>query len=198
MIRKWLTILAMAGVSLNTWAEPVYVAKIINFNCPYCRASESHDVAIEKAVSETGGVMVWGPVSPMPESNAKDRVYFSVRDVYPELEAKVRGLLYFGSQDLGQPFEDVPQVLVYLQQELGQEYDWARIGQYAYSTRVEASIAKAKRLAISASVDHIPAYVFIKKGEVVGLLDNSRQETARAIDLKNAVLEKLKVLSKEK
>lgn len=198
-MKKFLVTIALLACSLAAQAGPVFVVKIVNFSCPYCRASESVDDKIRDAAYDSGGDFLYGPITLMKEgSDARDRVYFaSVKLDLPET-ARIRRALYQGVQDEGQMFENIPQVIVYLQRVLPEvNVDWNALSLKAISKEITASLQRTKELAVKGSVDQLPAYLLIQEGEVVAILDSSSSDTPRFPQLKDAVISKIKSLAKK-
>lgn len=198
-MKSLLVALALLLGSALAQASPVYVVKIVNFSCPYCRASESIDDKIKEAAYEVGGDFLYGPITLIKEgSDARDRVYFaSVKLDLPDT-TKIRRALYQGAQDEGQMFENVPQVIVYLQRVLPDAaIDWNTLSVKAVSKEVSSSLQKTKELAVKGSVDQLPSYLLIQEGEVVAILDSSSSDTPRFPQLRDAVVSKIKSLAKK-
>lgn len=196
-------LLALSVLSLlppPLWAQaPVHVVKVLNFSCARSRALEAHDAAIATAVAEGGGQFVFAPVSWGEQSDARDRVYYAARSFGSAIEQRVRAALYAGAQDSGLPFEDIPQVIVWLQQELGEAFmDWNAIMKGAYDPDTTGAVSRAVRLAVRAGVDGLPAYVFVRGSEPVALLDPEALGTAAPLALKDAVLRKYSELTGKK
>src|SRR5690606_24955178 len=98
-------------------AEPVHVVKFLNFSCGACRASESLDAPIRALTEQAGGRFVSAPL-PRGRNDYRERFYYALRDLGPQMEVQVRASLYKGDQDLNYPLSDVAQTMNWLQTDL--------------------------------------------------------------------------------
>jgi protein-disulfide isomerase len=172
MLKRLVAVAAMLAASITAHAE-VSVVKIINFSCPYCRASESMDEPIRRAVQEGGGRLVYAAL-PADESSdgSRELVYYATRDAFPQLEPQVRAALFKGAQDLGYPLMTTEQTAEWLSTEMqDQKIDWTRITQAAAQQPTRAAFERAVRLTLKSGAQALPSYVIVKDGQLIKTLD---------------------------
>lgn len=193
----------LAALLLGTGAaqaREVSVAKVVNFSCATCRASESQDDAIRAAVRSTGGQFVLATM-PMAQDNYwRELLYYAARAYDPALESKVRESLYRGAQDMGLPFSDMTQVVVWLTQDLPeQRVDWTALGRSALTDgAAREALGRALRLIVASGAQKIPSYVFIVDGELQGLLDlDTGSRNGSLVELRQSVLKRIEELARE-
>lgn len=171
MLRK-LAFIALLLAPLWAQAE-VSVVKIINFSCPYCRASESMDDPIRKAAEATGGKMVYATL-PADESSdgSREKVYYAARSLMPDKEPAIRQSLYKGAQDLGYPLATAEQTIEWLSTDLvSLKYDWTLVASAVRGSVAQEAYARAVRLTLKSGAQVLPSYVVVKDGELVRTLD---------------------------
>ncbi|KWT98332.1 MULTISPECIES: hypothetical protein [unclassified Variovorax] len=185
--------------SLASAAPTVDVVKIMSFSCPVCRAAEAQDVAIESAVKAVGGSFVRGPVPVDPaESGAKERVYYAARGVSPAVADTIKNAIYRGAQDLSIPLGEENQVLVWLQQQLGDmpEKDLTALFEASRGPRGKGALSRAATLAVSVGVESLPAYVIVVDGRPVSSVDPTSVPGGSLTRLRDEVISKVKTLAK--
>lgn len=198
MLKLFISLIILVA-SFSVKADPVYIVKIINFSCAYCRASESIDPPIIQAVEGTGGKFVYAPLTwGEGQSSTKDLAYYWLKTKYAKSEDNIRDSFYKGSQDFGYLFEDPSQILVFLKQEYAGAFDSLTVEEI--SNALNSDIAqgrrhKALKLGVEAGVNAVPAYIFVKNGKAVGLLDRESSSNNFSA-LRDAVLKKIDELSK--
>jgi len=182
--------LLLAGVA-SAWAAapaPVHVVKIISFDCAVCLSSDSLDGPIRAAVVKEGGRFVIAPL-PRPETDTRERFYYVLRDLSPEMEFKTREALFRGSQELNYPLTDVADTLDWLRQQLGEQgVDWERIVSSVQAPVSRAPIDRAIRLVANAGAQVTPTYVLVRDGTVLATFDINSAPNSNLSSLRDAVL----------
>jgi protein-disulfide isomerase len=177
--------LLILPVSAANAAPPsFYVVEIANFGCAHCRAMDPLIPSLIAATTAAGGEFDFAPLVWDDQSEARDMVYYAVRQQGPDVAAAVRASLFKGIQDNSLPFEDVAQVEAWLQQDVpvsvGIDYDQlARDLNTDVLTRLPE--AKTARLAKAAGVSATPTFVFIKDGAVVTTLTAAPSDSAYSL-----------------
>lgn len=171
-------------------ARPIHLVEIANFGCPYCRSMESMNLDIALTVSKYGGRFIFSPLTWGENvSPVKDLIYYAARNQGDSVETSVRHALFKATQDLQLPMENASQVLVYLRQELPTlAVDWDRLEKDVYASATQDTMLRAARLAVEAGVNHVPAYLYIQSGKIIGILDRSNFPSTS--EFKKAVLGK--------
>jgi len=191
------TLLALSCIGAAA-AREVSVVKVVNFSCSVCRASESQDESIRAAVQATGGRFVLATMPVSADVYWRELMYYAARERDAALEPQVRQSLYRGAQDMGLPFADMPQVAVWLAQDLPDvKVDWAALGEQALSARAPRdALGRAMRLIVSAGVQKLPSYVLIADGELAGLLDpDTGSRTGSLVELRQSVVRRIEELA---
>ena len=138
---------------LRASASGIVVVELANFHCNRCRNVNDHFDRLKQAALDAGMDLRFAPVAWDDQSIWPDRVYYSVRDLYPEAEAMVRLAMFDGIQREGMRFEDMPQVLSYLERrqvprqaaELGSKFNLANVAERALTDDVLFPEMKAGR-----------------------------------------------------
>lgn len=201
--RSFLKAALLAGaLSGSAWAVSpaprVDVVKIMSLGCPVCRAAEGQDPVMAQTVQGVGGKFVHAPL-PTGENDtgARERVYYAARDLDPALGAAVKTSLYKGMQDMSVPLTDYMQVYTWLAQDIPQyEPQFGALFQKAQEPAAGTSLSRAARLASSAGVSALPGYVVLVDGQVAALVDSESINSSSMSALREAVLERVKKLSK--
>jgi hypothetical protein len=176
-------LIAAAGAS-----APVNVVKIISFDCGVCLASDSLDGPIQAAVESHGGRFVTAPL-PRVETDARERLYYALRDVSPRVEFKTREALFKGSQELSYPLAELADTLDFLRQEVGEDAtDWDRVVTIAQSPSGREPINRAIRLVANSGAQVTPTYVLVREGSVLGTYDVNSVPNTNLSSLREAVL----------
>lgn len=167
---------------------PVNVVKIISFDCGVCLASDTLDGPIQAAVEQRGGRFVIAPL-PRVETDARERLYYALRDAGPVLEYKTREALFKGSQEMNYPFAELADTLDFLRQEIGEDaVAWDRIVAQAQSPAGREPISRALRLVASSGAQVTPTYVLVREGEVLGTYDVNASPNNNLSSLREAVI----------
>jgi protein-disulfide isomerase len=195
MIRGVLGALLFVVASVASANEPVHVVKFVSVDCSVCRASENLDAPIRSAVEGQGGRFI---VAPLPRGNneARERFYYALRELGPEIETQVRRSLYRGAQDLGYPLSDAPQTLDWLQNDLASSaIDWKRFLDAVNGGETAAAVERAVQLAVRAGLQVVPAYVLVQNNKILTTLDPKSVQGGELPALREAVLEALRNLN---
>jgi hypothetical protein len=189
-LRAWFAALVLVfSAAEATEPAAVHVAKIINFSCAACRASDTVDEPVRRAVQPTGGQFVYATVPDAADRYWRELTYYAVRDSVPDLEPRVRASLYKGAQDAGLPFASAAEVLVWLQQDLGLDAETlARIQANIDTTETRQALARAFRLVRMSGASRTPTYVVLKGDRIVVTLDSASAQAASAADLVRRVV----------
>lgn len=192
--RAFLTLALLAPVALADAAEsePIHVVKFIDFGCSVCRESELLDPPVRAEVERSGGRFVVAPL-PRGRNNARERFYYALRELGPDLEVRVRMSMYRGAQDLGYPLADVPQTLDWLQSELTSDpIDWPRMIEAVEGPEPHAAVDRAVALAVRGGVQVVPAYALVRGSRVITTLDPKSVPNGELSALREAVLNALR------
>jgi len=188
-LRLLLVLLLATSVSPAFGGEPVHVVKFINFSCSVCRASEVLDAPIKAEVEKHGGRFIVAPL-PRGMDEARERFYYALRELGPEVEAQTRLSLFRGAQDLNYPLSDVPQVLDWLQSDLRvPSIDWTQILTEVNGTAPAAAVERAVVLAIRSGVQVVPAYVLVQGDRILATLDPKSTPGGQLPALREAVID---------
>lgn len=177
----------------------VYVVKIISFACNFCRESEAADKMLITELARENGSLVVAPLdvnSPHP-TFAREYVFYAARDFGPRVYEAVKDSLYKGTQDRGLQFAGVAQVIAWLQSDVPDILEaagWAKLARRAESPSVREALGRAVRLAVGAGVDHLPAYLLLHDGRVMGLYD--RGSFPGPAILRERLLERVRTLNR--
>ncbi len=172
-ISRLLLGIILGTVSFTAEAQPVYLVELANFACPHCRHMEDYIPQIEKAVNSTGGVFDFAPVAADKQTNAPAQVYFAAREQGSSIADETRKLLFEAMGTDGMPIEDPSQGIVFLQQDWPATVPGPNYTQMiqAVSTKpVKQAVAKALEMGDEMGVSRLPAFIFVRDGQPVGLL----------------------------
>lgn len=187
--------LALAGVA-HAQASEIDVVKIMNFGCPYCRAAESIDGYIKQEVEASGGKFVWAPVPVLKDdSGLSSEAYYAARDIDPAFGEAFKTSMYKATQDMQIALNTQMDIYTWIQQDLPQySGDFQKLFQLAAAPKAEKSVALAFRIAQQAGVSDLPGYVFLKDGQVVGLVDRTSAGGGSPSQIRLAVMKELNQL----
>ncbi|MBC8737249.1 hypothetical protein F6X40_10560 [Paraburkholderia sp. UCT31] len=200
MIRKLAVGAAFLLATAIASASPVDVVKIVNFSCPVCRASEFQNGVIKDAVEATGGRYVVAPIPEQDGTGAREEVYYASRSQGVPIADAVKESLFRGAQDMGQPFSDLTQVMVWLQGDLKPELhvDWQKLTTEAGADAAKASVGKAAQMTLDAGASQLPTYLILKNGVVVTSLDPNTVNKTSMAALRAAVIDAVNKASADK
>ena len=150
------------------------VVEIINFWCPRCRRVNEYYDQLHAVSVAAGSPLRIAPVTWEGQATWPNRVYYAVRDLYPEVEGLLRNMLFDGCQQEGMLFENLAQVMSYLElrqiprlaQQRHISLDLLAIADRATSAEPAISEFKANRLLNLSGADAVPAFVWVREGEV--------------------------------
>jgi hypothetical protein len=153
----------------------VVVVELINLHCPRCRAVNDSEPLLKRAALAAGEDLRIAPIAYTDQSPWPDRVYYSARDLYPGSEDLIRDTLFDGIQTDGLEFEDLPQVLSYLQSngvtdKLAAKFPNFSLNAIADQANSDApmfSEGKAARLVQQSGADAVPVFLWIKDGQII-------------------------------
>lgn len=156
----------------------VTLVELINFHCSRCRAVNGQFERIEQAARDAGMAVRVGPVAWDTQSLWPDRVYYALRDLYPAVEADVRAVLFDGIQNDGQRFEDITQVMAFLERrkvferaaQLDASFRSEKVIDYASSNTPLQAEMRAIRLIEHTGATEVPVFVWVKGGKVISSL----------------------------
>lgn len=175
----------------------VVIVELVNLQCPRCRAVNDYVPQIERAARAAGADLRVAPLAWDGQSAWADRVYYAARDLFPGTENLVREVLFDGIQREGMRFEDLSQVLAYLERrEVPKQlvarfpnFKMSEVAAYAGTDAPLLSEMKAGRLADLSMAQEVPVFVWVKNGEVVDSV--SPATAADPLEMVQLVLKKL-------
>jgi hypothetical protein len=193
------------GTQAATTSEPgessdqVALVELVNLHCPRCRAVNLQANDIDQAARAAGITYRVAPLAYTSQSPWPDRVYYAARDLYPGSEAYVRDALFAGIQDDGETFEDLPQVLTYLQSEgivdkIKQKFPDFRLSEVETYANTEATLlpeVKAARLVSLSGATQVPVFIWVRDGQVLDVVKPKGADDS-AQDVLQPVLQKLR------
>lgn len=177
-----------AGYASAGWAtteksikSPTALVEIFNFRCPRSRGVSDWSERIAAAASAKGLFYRPAPISWEASLLWADRFYYTVRDLYPEAAPIIREAFFNGLQENGQAFEDLPQLVAYLQSYsydvkaavASKNFDIATVVDRATTDDSLYPIAKAVRLLEQVNAEEVPVFLWIKGGEIVKAISPS-------------------------
>lgn len=175
LIMTLLAALAAPAAFAAPAISPVYVVKFISFSCNFCRSAEQGDVLVKQAVESTGGTLSVAPVDTTEDPTfIRERMYYAARSQGDAVATAMRQAMYVATQDHGLTFSSLSSLDTWL---AVNGADWLQddvrktLVQAAAAADTEAAIGRAIRLAKSAGVDTLPAYVVIQDGNVKAVFD---------------------------
>lgn len=176
------------------------LVELVNFHCPRCRTVNDYHDTLSNAARASQMTLRFAPVAWEGQSLWPDRVYYAVRDLYPRVEGLVRDALFDGIQRDGLQFEEVSQVLAYLERRqlpkqakaLDPAFDLLAIADRAVSDITMLSEMKAGRLLNLSGASEVPVFALVRGGEVIDTLSPANATEPAA--LVQQVLRKLNTL----
>lgn len=156
----------------------ITIVEVANFQCSICRAMNDHYGRIVAQAAEKQIDVRFAPVAWEGQSLWPNRVYYSMRDLYPQSEKLVRDAIFTGIHDEGQPFETLMQVVTYLEgkniptllQEKGVRLDWGDVVRRAEGNEPLFSEIRAGQLIELAGVEEVPSFIWLKDAKVDKLI----------------------------
>lgn len=154
------------------------VVELLNFHCPRCRAVNDYYDTLRQAAEAQGVALRIAPAAWEGQSIWPDKVYYAARDLFPAAESLVRDALFDGIQREGLRFEELPQVLAYLERRQlpsrAKAFDPA-FSLLAIADRAATDIPlfsemKAGRLLDMSGATEVPVFVWVRDGNVVDTL----------------------------
>ncbi len=161
------------GTSVS--ATGTVIVELANFHCDRSRRVNDHFGRLKTAAQAAGMDLRFAPVAWKGDSIWPDRVYYATRDLYPAAEELVRETLFDGIQREGMGFEDIAQVMAYLDRrqiaaralDLDGTFSLAKVADRAANDDVLYSEMKAGRLVDLSAATEVPIFLWLKDGEVV-------------------------------
>lgn len=190
------TATAESGPAPKADGQTVLV-EIINFHCPRCKAVNEHYVQIATAAKEANIPFRVVPATWQGQSLWPSRFYYASRDLYPGLENTIRDALFQGIQEEGLAFEELPQVISYLERlKLPQrikavlpEFDLLAVAERAASDEPLLSEVKVSMLIEQTGATAVPVFAWVREGKVVHVL--SPDDAAEPAPLTRKVIQAL-------
>lgn len=171
---------------------PLYVVKILSFDCAECRAAQAIDAAVASAANAAGAAVVYAPL-PRQESDVREQFFYAMRQL--GIDDQVMSALFSGSQGLGYPLMTQSEVLDWLHSSLSADsIDWDVVLRKVNDGESEAAVRRAILLAYRAGVTRYPSYVFVRGQKVLGMLDIATAGGSLS-QLRSAVIERIEQLS---
>lgn len=189
--------LAVAGTSIagkSFAAKPKYttIIEIANFHCSRCRAVNDNFERVQKAALAKKIDLVFAPAAWEGQTPFPNRVYYSLRDLYPAAEPIVRDTLFSGIHDEGQPFETLMQVVTYFDRkgvsdkilELYPSFTWAEAIERAESNEPLYSEIKAGQLIELGGVEEVPTFLWLGDAKISHVISpRDAPEAGRIVSL---------------
>ncbi|MEX3984225.1 hypothetical protein AB4Y45_35300 [Paraburkholderia sp. EG287A] len=165
-------------------ATGIVVVELVNLHCPRCRAVNDSEPVLKQAALAAGEDLRIAPIAYTDQSPWPDRVYYAARDLYPGSEDLVRETLFDGIQTDGLEFEDLAQVLSYLQaheipQKLAAQFPNFSLNAIADQASSDApmySEAKAARLVSQSGAAAVPVFLWVKDGQIIDAVSPSSDD----------------------
>lgn len=178
-------------------ASGIVVVELANFSCNRCRTVNDHFDRLHRAAREVGHDLRFAPVAWEGQSLWPDRTYYATRDLFPAAESLIRNAMFDGLQREGMLFENISQVLAYLERrqvpekalKLDPNFSLAAIADRANSDDTMLSEAKAGRLVNMSGAEAVPVFVWVQDGQVINAI--SPREAAEPIGLVQLVYQAL-------
>lgn len=154
------------------------VVELLNFHCPRCRVVNDYYDALRQAAEAQGLALRIAPAAWEGQSIWPDKVYYAARDLFPAAEGLVRDALFDGIQREGLLFEELPQVIAYLERRqlpsrakaLDPAFNLLAIADRASTDIPLFSEMKAGRLLDLSGATEVPVFVWVRDGNVVDTL----------------------------
>lgn len=151
------------------------LVEIINFQCPRCRVVNDQFDYIAQAARAAKTPLRVAPAAWEGQSLWPDRVYYAVRDLFPGAEQTIRDALFDGVQREGQRFEELPQVIAFLERrQLPQRikatvpnFDLLAVADRAADDITILSEVKVARLIDLSGATEVPVFVWVRDGKVL-------------------------------
>jgi hypothetical protein len=172
----FLSFILLAGLCLagNVNADPVYLVELADFACPHCHHMEGYQSQIETAIAKTNGIFDFAPVMAEKQSDASAKVYFASRSQGPKIARETEALLFTAMATDGLPVQNVTQAIVFLEQDWPGNMvqpNWQNLEKASDGPAAVAAAKKAMALGSSLGVSKLPAFVFIRDGKPIGVLE---------------------------
>ncbi|GBG14398.1 DNA repair protein RadA [Novimethylophilus kurashikiensis] len=154
------------------------LVEIINFHCPRCHAVNDQFDTIAQAAKEAKIPLRVAPAAWEGQSLWPDRFYYAVRDLFPGAENIVRDALFDGIQREGQNFEELPQIISFLErrqlpQRIKQtvpKFDLLAVADRAASDITLVSEVKVGRLVDMSGATEVPVFAWVHDGKIKQLI----------------------------
>lgn len=180
------------------------VVEIGNFGCDRCRTINDHFPRLKRIAAENGVELRFAPLAWKGQSMWPDRVFYATRDLYPAAEHFVRDAMFEGIQREGMMFENLPQVLAYLERrqipqralQFDKGFSLVKVAERANTDDVMYSEMKAGRLVSDLGATEVPVFVWVRNGEIIKVV--STNESKDPLVLTQIVQRELTAASAEK
>ena len=167
---------AIEGISLEPDnQDSVSLVMLVNFFCANSYQANFQTARIVESCQIGKIGFRFAPVSQEPQTPWPDRIYYTVREMYPLTEPLVRNALFEGTQKKGLPFESMSQVLTYLMNtgvdkkalEIDRQFDLSKIANICTADEIDFIRFKAIRLSIICEKSILPVFLWLKNGEII-------------------------------
>lgn len=160
---------------------PTTLVEIFNFRCSRSRGVSDWSSKIQAAATEVGVGYRPAPISWEAQYLWVDRFYYATRELYPEVAQLIRESLFSGIHDTGQAFEDLPQIMAYLQTsktdvraaQISKEFNLVDLLDRAQSDDTLYPIAKVVRLLELTNAQEVPIFLWVTGGEIAKVISPS-------------------------
>ena len=204
MKRRDFLALGAAGVTSIAAAQStgsIALVQLINFQCTRSRAVDGQLEKIERAAAQAGQLFRCAPVAWQGQSLWPDRFYYAIRALYPATEYLIRERIFDGIQRDGLKFEDLPQVIAYMERRRVFEAISSKIPDFRLDAVAERagsdepllSEYKATLLLDKAAPIGVPVFLWLKGGNVFRMV--SPADAAEPVPLVNLAMNTIESLA---
>ena len=153
---------------------PTVIVELITFLCPRSRSVNEHIQRLTLEAESVGTILRCAPVAWIGQSLWPDRFYYAMRDLYPHTEHIVREVLFDGLQRDGLKFEELTQVMAYMERrqvfkvvaDKIPDFNLVTLADKAGSDDPLFAEYKATRLIDASGATEMPVFMWIVDGEI--------------------------------
>lgn len=165
--------------------SPIDVVKIINFECTHCAQSNGLDNAFRKELKKYKARLVIAPVSTDTANNAKDRVFYAIKKVNEDASFWAKDYIFKAYHEFSMKLDDTYQVEEWLKQEMQNSpyanLAWDDIAKLYFTKDTDKTMIRAYNLVIQNDLENLPAFLFIKEGKVIKVIDYSEDKGIKGL-----------------
>lgn len=165
------------------------LVELINFSCARCFAVNAHRERLSAAAAQANLELRIAPVYWDNQSPWPSYAYYAARNLSPQAASYVLDELFAGMHQEGQKFEELSQVLAFLERrqvpaalaEKGITLHLPALAKEAASEAVKTSELKAARLLALSGADEVPVFLWVREGEVKNILHPGHADEPTAL-----------------